>query len=365
MKIDRSNYEVWFIDWIDGNLDNIRIEQLNCFLAANPDLKDELKEMAGAVIKPPLAEFTGKGDLKKAVSDLSGMQFDYLSAAYFENDLSHEESAELSDIINSDPHRKKSFELSGRLKLVPSDIRFKNKKRLLKRTPLVIRLAVAGISAAATVALLATLYLLIPDNGNDSRESVSQILVSEEKEEQPAFTDETEYSEGVTLATGNKKSELPAEIFNNITESGGETEQSGSLPEFNDNRFIRPAITPSISEIVILGNSAIITSALIPLYPDSQTLNDVNDDRLTAGKFFAKLFRERILKSEMTDEGPIKGYEIAEAGVTGLNRLLGWEMDFEKYVNENGETKSIYFSSKILKVQAPVNRPAESYSGAE
>lgn len=367
MKIDRSNYEIWFIDWIDGNLDDIRIEQLNRFLAANPDLKDELKDMAGAVIKPPLAEFTDKDDLKKAMSDLSEIQFDYLCTAYFENDLSREELAELSDMVNNDPQRRKAFELSGRLKLVPYDIRFKNKKRLLKRSPLgkVIRIAVAGISAAATVALLATLYLLIPGSENDSRETISQILVNEEKAEHSAFTDETEYSEGVTLAAGDKKREPTSDIINNLTESGGKTEQDGSLPEFHDTRLIRPAITPSISEIVILRKSEIKTSALIPLHPDSQTLNDVNDDRLTAGKFFAKLFREKILKNETTDEGRIKGYEIAEAGVAGLNRLLGWEMDFEKYVNVNGETKSIYFSSRMLKVQAPVNRPAESYSGAD
>ena len=364
MKIDRSNYEIWFIDWIDGNLDNIRVEQLNRFLEANPDLKEELKEMAGAVIKPPLAEFTGKDDLRKAVSDLSEMQFDYLCTAYFENDLSGEELAELSDMVNNDPHRKKTFELSGRLKLVPYDIRFKNKKRLLKRSPLekVIRIAVTVISAAASVALLATLYLLIPDNENDRRETISQLPVSEEKAEHSAFNDETEYIEAILPTAGEKNRDPSSAIFNNITESGEKPEPAESLPDSRDTRLISPAITPSISDIAILHKSEIYTSALIPLYPDSQPLND---DRLTAGKFFAKLFRERILKSETTDESRIKGYEIAEAGVAGLNRLLGWEMDFEKYVNENGETKSIYFSSRMLKVQTPVNRPAETYSGAE
>jgi len=364
MKIDRSNYEIWFIDWIDGNLDKLRLEQLKRFLAANPDLKEELKEMAGAVIKPPLAGFSGKDDLKKAMSDLSEMQFDYLCTAYFENDLSPEELAELSYMTNNDPHRKKIFEQHGRLKLVPYDIRFKYKKMLLKRSPLekVIRIAFAGISAAAAVALLATLYLLIPDNENDSREPVSQLPVSEEKAEHPAFNDETEYIEAVPLTTGDKNRESSSAILNNIRESEKKPEAAESLPDSRDTRYIRTAIPPSIADIVILGRSEIYTSVLIPLYPYSRTLTD---DRLIAGKYFAKLFREKILKIETTDEGRIKGYEIAEAGVTGLNRLLGWEMDFEKYVNENGDTKSIYFSSRMLKVQAPVNKTAETYSVAD
>jgi hypothetical protein len=85
------------------------------------------------------------------------------------------------------------------------------------------------------------------------------------------------------------------------------------------------------------------------------------EKRWAAGRFFAKVFRERILKEVTIDDSPIKGYEIAEAGVTGLNKLLGWEMAFEKNSDENGELKSIYFSSKILKIQAPVNKSENGY----
>jgi hypothetical protein len=50
----------------------------------------------------------------------------------------------------------------------------------------------------------------------------------------------------------------------------------------------------------------------------------------------------------------LKAYEIAEAGVSGLNKLLGWEMALDERKDENGKLKSVYFSSKILKFNAPV-----------
>ncbi len=46
MQIDRSNYEIWFIDWLDGNLTGKEIEQLKLFLDQNPDLREEFNDLA-------------------------------------------------------------------------------------------------------------------------------------------------------------------------------------------------------------------------------------------------------------------------------------------------------------------------------
>jgi len=53
---------------------------------------------------------------------------------------------------------------------------------------------------------------------------------------------------------------------------------------------------------------------------------------------------------------PLKVYEIAEAGVTGLNRLFGWGMSLDEKNDNKGDLKSVYFSSKILKFNAPVKK---------
>ena len=52
MQIDRSNYEIWLIDWLDGNLNDIQAEELQLFLAENPDLKEEFDELAMFRLNP-------------------------------------------------------------------------------------------------------------------------------------------------------------------------------------------------------------------------------------------------------------------------------------------------------------------------
>ena len=71
------------------------------------------------------------------------------------------------------------------------------------------------------------------------------------------------------------------------------------------------------------------------------------------GKAFLK---DELLKEKTPPDSPLKGYEIAEAGVEGLNKLFGWEMALDKKNDQNGQLKSVYFSSKILKFNAPVKK---------
>ena len=59
-------------------------------------------------------------------------------------------------------------------------------------------------------------------------------------------------------------------------------------------------------------------------------------ERSNIGRFVSKTFRETFLKENITPDSPLKGYEIAEAGVSGLNKLLGWEMALDKNNDENG-----------------------------
>ncbi|MGC1391224.1 MAG: hypothetical protein WA816_09315, partial [Bacteroidales bacterium] len=74
------------------------------------------------------------------------------------------------------------------------------------------------------------------------------------------------------------------------------------------------------------------------------------------GKFIARTFREKILKEKTAKDSPLKIYEIAEAGVAGLDKLLGWQMALDEKKDSNGELRSVYFSSKILKFNAPIKK---------
>jgi hypothetical protein len=356
MKIDRTNYEIWFIDWLDGKLNDHQIEQLNLFLSENTDLKEELKEIDSAPVSPPSAEFRYKAGLKRDPADISDDQFDYLCAAYAENDLSPEEAQELSGIIAADLHRKNVSELFSRLKLTAPRIIYLNKQKLYKRTPLqkTLRISAAFLAAAATVAFLITFPIFNSEYSKESNAEFSQLETDNSSPEhfsvpQQKVITVPELKQSREVVTSNNP--VIASVTENLKHPVNEITES--FQEYRTPEIINEAQVPSCSDIIKLYPTDIGNLTLIPLSFNGQIQPE---ERWAAGRFLAKLFRDKILKEETTDDSPIKGYEIAEAGVTGLNKLLGWEMAFEKNNDENGELKSIYFSSKILKIQAPINK---------
>ncbi|MCX6254347.1 MAG: hypothetical protein NTV31_07710 [Bacteroidia bacterium] len=361
MKIDRSNYEIYLIDWLDGNLSDLEVEQIKSFLDENPDLWVEFDELAMFRLKPSVKSFPDKDNLKKTTADLSGLQFEYLCVAYLENDLSTDQQTELRESIDLDPEKKRTFELIQRMKLAPVSISYKHKNQLIKK-PLeqrVIRLSVIGLSAAAVIVLAVMTYLTIPRKLSDKINNTAQNIVGDSTLQKPTV----EIVSGKVLT--EKKSALikkqSKNLFAGVQKNNSVIPESDlKMPIQNDSLVRNPGDPEiqlnkihvsakiylkreSISNKLVASNSTFI----IPSY---------DDGRSNLGKFIAKTFREKILKEKTSKDNPLKAYEIAEAGVAGLNTLLGWEMALDERKDENGELRSVYFSSKILKFNAPVKK---------
>ena len=361
MKIDRSNYEILFTDWLDGNLNDLQVEQLKVFLGENPDLKEEFDELTSIILKPPVKSFKHKDNLKKSTADLSGSQFEYLCVAYLENDLSAEQEPELKEIIDQDPEKKRTFELIQKTKLASSGVSYKHKNQLLKRTPAqeIIRLSVIGLSAAATIALLIMTYLLIPRNLSDKTNNTAQNIGIDSsllKSSIDKVPDKIIIDNKPAL-TKQKRKNMVAEVQKKMLVQPQSDSpvlmNNDSLLSSNVNREIGFTKIPVYTEIdlkIVSVNNTLIASN------SSFTISPYDDERSKLSRFIAKAFREKILKENTSQDSPLKGYEIAEAGVTGLNKLLGWEMALEKSNDENGELRSVYFSSKILKFNTPVKK---------
>ncbi|MCX6320911.1 MAG: hypothetical protein NTX93_03790 [Bacteroidia bacterium] len=361
MKIDRSNYEIWLIDWLDDNLSDLQVEQLKFFLSENPELKEEFDELTSLSLKPSDKTFQHKDHLKKSTSDLSVSQFEYLCVAYLENDLSAGQQTELNEIIDQDPEKKRTFELIQKMRLAPAGISYKHKSQLIKRTPAqrVIRLSAIVLSAAAVIAILIMTYFVIPRNLPDETNTTTQNIV----------IDSSLFKRAVDKVPDkiitDKKPVIPKlkreNLFAGVPKNNSVITQSDLTAFMPNDSLLRNPDDPeiqlkkipvyaeidlkerSVSNTLVASNSNLI----IPTY---------DDERSNLSRFIAKTFRQKILKENISLDSPLKGYEIAEAGVTGLNKLLGWEMALDKNNDENGELRSVYFSSKILKFNAPVKK---------
>jgi hypothetical protein len=365
MEIDRSNYEIWLIDWNDGNLNSLQIDQLKLFLSENPDLREEFNDFNSMNLSPTALFFSNKENLKKSPSDISRSQFEYLCAAYLENDLSAIQRTELNEIIDMYPDKKKTLDLIRKTRLIPPKISYKHKALLLKRTAIqnVIRFTVIGLSAAATVALLVIAYSVIPGNARLRNNRSAKNISSDSIYQKPflVVAPERIIKESISVPAEQIKVRSLAKVNRNEPVKS----HSDLITDLSDDSPVRKNndLQITINKIPVYARidlkKEIISNTLVA----SNTtiyIPEAEDNRSDFGRFISKTFREKLLKEKTPADSPLKGYEIAEAGVTGLNKLFGWEMALDKKNDQNGQLKSVYFSSRILKFNAPVKKSESS-----
>ncbi len=366
MKPDRSNYEIWLIDWLDGKLDNEQVELLMAFIDENPDLKEEADSLAITLLSPQKGKSFKKDLLKKVPADLPPSQIEYLSVAYLENDLSASHIKELKENLSQNKENKRVFDAIQKTRLKAPGIAYKHKKLLKKETRerKILRLTFTGLSAAAAVALLIVSFITLPPLLNRNSEKMAINITTDTISIQrgvPIVTHEIVSSvkqQPVSTVQTASPSEIPVREPEEIIISSAENiPVDSTVIPIRDTEYLTAEIPDYlIAEIT----KEMPAASLVKLNINVRDYNDYDYERSRISRFIASTFREKILKDEEYNDSPLKTYEIAEAGIDGLNRLLGWNMTFVETTDEEGELKSFYFSSRILKFNAPVKKPESS-----
>lgn len=361
MKPDRSNYEIWIIDWLDGRLDEARSGGLMEFLEENPDLKEEFDSLAVTRLAPGEFSFSQKEKLTRSASELPVSQIEFLSVACLEKDITPKQLSDLEINISRNPENKRIFDTLQRTKLLPPRVEFKN-KNLLKKYPAgnrILRISLAGMSAAATIAILLLGYFFVRHSKVENEISSAEIVIPDSSRREPFVVKTTvlyaRAEKSVAERGQNELSGYPVAktIVNDTVFSIQPQADADPLP----NTVIYN--TPVISGVALLPPAALgnFQAANALIASNNNFITPVFDeDRSRFSKFIARTFREKLLKDDSYNETPLKTYEIAEAGIEGLNKLFGWEMALVKTNDDDGNLKSIYFSSKVLKFNAPVKK---------
>jgi hypothetical protein len=361
MHIDKSNYEIWIIDWLDGNLNSLQSGQLMAFLDQNPDLREELYDLRSVKLISSVSSFPNKEKLKKDLSDISQSQFEYLCVAYLENDLTFSQKEELLEIIGASPARKRTFDQIQKATLSHLKINYKHKSRLLRQTTStkIIRRYLIGFSTAAAIALIVTLYSVISsDNSSGTKNTVHNMVADKLVQRLPsAIATDRIIQDSIKIPAGKKIEKKIAGNNESMHASFNPDRtvvlSNEPLVRSNDNQetAIKKVTVTTTLDLKNEGvRNTIIPSGTIIVIPD------IGDDRSKTGRFLSKTFRQKFLKDKAPADSPIKGYEVAEAGVAGLNKLLGWQMALDLQDDGNGQVKSVRFSSGILKIQTPVKK---------
>ena len=357
MKPDRSNYEIWFIELLDGNLNKDQVEVLKVFLEENPDLQEEFNDLAQISLEPSNHVFTRKKDLFKTAISYTESQFENLCIACLENDLTPGQRVELNEIIDHDESKRKQYELYQKLKLKPLTVSFKRKRTVKKITEgqKIVRWSFAVLSAAATIAILILLNLLVPSSLKQEPLQTLQSISADTlliELRTPFFAEEPVIS-AVHNVDGSGNADITAET--RAAESGTLLAENNDIVTSQD--IPRPEAPGFVITKIpddIISDYELSANDLMAFNPDLNL--PLKDERNNEGKVLAKFFHEKIMKDTAAVNKPVESFDIARAGITGLNKLLGWDMSLQKNTGENGEIKSYYFSSRLLKFKAPVKK---------
>jgi anti-sigma factor RsiW len=152
--INRNNIEAWIVDYYDGTLSPSEQDQLNQFIAANPDLKIFLDNYEPVVLPQPNIHFAAKSKLKKNIPDQE--HFNQLAVAYLEGDLDETDRKWYEELISQHPDLHQQHLIFQKTILQPdNNIVFVSKSKLKRNKGVLIPLQVLRYAAAACVLLVA------------------------------------------------------------------------------------------------------------------------------------------------------------------------------------------------------------------
>ncbi|MCW0482420.1 hypothetical protein [Gaoshiqia sediminis] len=344
MKISRSNYEIYFLDYLDGTLPANRVDEFLDFLKNNPDLADELKGVSNINLYPgDQVFFCKKNELLKDPR-IESADFDYRTVAYLEGDLEPPEQQRLLEEVADDPAKQKSFDLMMRLRLqVDETTRFPDKKSLMRSNRKKILLIWAG-SAAAILLLILSIRVFLPNSllapTAHQQVAVVEMPVETDSPKSPTVEEEVKSETQEDLAkledvVLHEKKSVPVE------QKQGEFLAENKLAA-NDRETAPELLAPLDARLRMTENTSAITKLEIEQKPKPE-IEALSLDEYLAHKLIQAPKGESFTFSNL-----------AKAGIQAAENISNNRLSVE--TNTQGRISEISFQSRLIAFSIPVRK---------
>jgi len=343
MKINSDNYELFFINYFDGNLKPEEIEQLMSFLKQNPALEDEFHNFntLNIDIKETIC-FENKNTLKKNISDkiINTSNIDEFLIAYIENDLSPSEITRLNKFLEANPSHKKDLEIYRNAFLKPDlNITYSEKGKLKKQIkPVVRKLNYFYYSIVAAAACLLLFFnIFFSDDINYGMKSKNK---------------DNYLEAGLSNIFFNNNNDHAHDTVNTIAVNTINNERTTAAPPFNID-YIRIEQKPPKSIITHNNNTAHISdirneySSIFNLIQESEykteeeTYADIIPEQKESFLQYAanKLFNKNDDKNS-EGNNKIDLWQVVDIGTYGINSLADNNLIDIKRTQDKNTTKT-------------------------
>jgi hypothetical protein len=327
-RIDRNNYEIFFIDYIDGNLPLGEIDLLLDFLNENPDLAEELKGLEKIILRPVFHLQNSFAHLKKTDLDLPEI-FEETCIRAIENDLSDKELHDFDDYLQQREDQKRIFELY-RLTVSEPDpfIVYEKKYRLKKKE----KGFVFKYWYAVAAIIILGLMLFIPTDQNPIVKPNLQV----------AKMTETKVSTPLEVKRDIDPIPTVKLVKNHSVIAKNETVQEPITEKKRKVDFIEPLISFTA---VVKNNSDL-----------NQYIDLISVAKLAtkSGKDYSKYLTVNEYLSQKVDEirEKEKNGFFGKLALNTLKKVTGKKFD---YTTNKGKINTFEFNSKLLAFSIPVN----------
>jgi len=134
MKIDRHNYEEFFLLYIDNELTVDQKKQVEAFVSAHPELEEEFVMLQQSrLVADDSIVFDGKESLMKELSEVNMANYEEWLLLYVDNELTSEQRSLVEKFCAAHPRVKDELALFQQTKLEPQEIVFADKASLYKK----------------------------------------------------------------------------------------------------------------------------------------------------------------------------------------------------------------------------------------
>ncbi len=369
MEINRNNYEAFLLDLLEGRLSAEDRQRLNDFLLLNPDCAQELLEVEPWVLEKDTVEYRNRDLLKKELPHpttiLTDHNFDLFSIARLEGDLTDEQEQAHQNGIAADPVKAEEWLRWQQTRLVPEHIPFKGKEKLKQGDRSKYRIIwMSLVSAAAAIALLLVLsrpgtelvrteqavqsqQITTPQRITTPQQPVENQVTAEapatdgpatQTQTIEAKTIEVQTPEAQSLETRAPVRVIPAPESVRQEVPGEDLHVRLAAVSPTQLNTFSPAGVPVTDEVTSLD------VPLVPVHMRNLSMAQISDMGLM-----------NVIE-EYSEEKGFSLWNLASAGVNGINKLSGSDISLMASRDEEGEISGFQLKGKRFSITRPIGQ---------
>lgn len=391
-QVNDSNYEEFLIGEIEGLLDTNQLSALDEFISINPQFENDRRLFGLAhLTKDNEVVFEAKESLKQkaiAVGAITADTYETFFARELEGDLNADEKLQLAAFIEYNPQLEPERRLYKHTILAPdTDIVFENKNQLRQSVTPVRRIVYYALSAAASLALIMSVYFLLDRNNipQNIAQQDNQINAIEQTVTPPETTipdtqvaitdnrpnvhspasDQSSAPDGTKLQTANyvtipvTGSEINTEIAANYRQTVDPL-QSKPANKISTRRYVEPQFTfIRKSQMYMNDNLEFYYNLKLAEQIEYASLNtkDKNPARTIMNAITGKAEDLLALNKKTPDreeKNNVSLWTFAELGVQTFNTFTSSEVELKLRKDEEGKVVSYGLEGGILDFEKQV-----------